>query len=70
MSSQQDTKQFYEGLTSGQTNFEPLPNFDKIVGTDEWYTLLPKVDYIVVATPLTPKTLKVLNKNPLPKYPN
>jgi phosphoglycerate dehydrogenase-like enzyme len=35
---------------------EPLPNFDKIVGADEWRSLLPAADYVVIATPLTPET--------------
>jgi pyruvate/2-oxoglutarate dehydrogenase complex dihydrolipoamide dehydrogenase (E3) component len=28
---------------------EPIPNFDKIVGVDEWGALLPEVDYLVIA---------------------
>ncbi|MDM9384088.1 D-2-hydroxyacid dehydrogenase [Chlorogloeopsis sp. ULAP01] len=35
---------------------EPLPNFDKIVGVNEWRSLLGEADYVVVATPLTPET--------------
>lgn len=35
---------------------EPLPNFDKVVGADEWRSLLPAADYVVIATPLTPET--------------
>lgn len=44
---------------------EPLPNFDKIVGTDEWHALLPEVDYIVVATPLTPETKGLIDETVL-----
>lgn len=35
---------------------EPLPNFDKVVGANEWRSLLPEVDYVVIATPLTKET--------------
>ncbi|MEH2347578.1 MAG: D-2-hydroxyacid dehydrogenase [Nostoc sp.] len=35
---------------------KPLPNFDKIVGANEWRSLLPATDYVVIATPLTPET--------------
>lgn len=32
---------------------QPLPNFDKVVGVDEWKSLLGEANYVVVATPLT-----------------
>lgn len=35
---------------------QPLPGFERVVGADEWLTLLPQADYVVVATPLTPET--------------
>ncbi|MEH2327154.1 MAG: D-2-hydroxyacid dehydrogenase [Nostoc sp.] len=35
---------------------EPLPNFDKVVGANQWRSLLPAADYVVIATPLTPET--------------
>ncbi|AFY31735.1 D-2-hydroxyacid dehydrogenase [Calothrix sp. PCC 7507] len=44
---------------------EPLPNFDKIVGVDEWRSLLPEVDYLVIATPLTPETTKLIDESVL-----
>jgi phosphoglycerate dehydrogenase-like enzyme len=44
---------------------QPLPNFDKIVGTDEWRLLLPSVDYVVVATPLTPDTKGLVDEKVL-----
>jgi phosphoglycerate dehydrogenase-like enzyme len=37
-------------------NPESLPNFEKIVGANDWRSLLPEVDYLVLATPLTPET--------------
>ncbi|MFQ4141284.1 D-2-hydroxyacid dehydrogenase [Chlorogloeopsis sp. ULAP02] len=40
---------------------EPLPNFDKIVGVNEWRSLLGEADYVVVATPLTPETKGLIN---------
>ena len=35
---------------------KPLPNFDKVVGTNEWKELLPEAEFVVIATPLTPET--------------
>lgn len=35
---------------------EPLPHFEKVVGSAEWRSLLPAADYVVLATPLTPET--------------
>lgn len=35
---------------------QPLPGFERVVGVDEWRSLLPEADYVVVATPLTPDT--------------
>ncbi|MBO3462569.1 D-2-hydroxyacid dehydrogenase [Aetokthonos hydrillicola Thurmond2011] len=44
---------------------DPLPNFDLIVSADEWRSLLPQVDYVVVATPLTPKTRGLIDADAL-----
>ncbi|MDF5711712.1 MAG: D-2-hydroxyacid dehydrogenase [Nostoc sp. S4] len=41
---------------------EPLANFDKIVGADEWRSLLPHADYVVIATPLTPETKGLIDE--------
>ncbi|MBD2410430.1 hydroxyacid dehydrogenase [Nostoc calcicola FACHB-389] len=41
---------------------EPLPNFDKVVGADEWRSLLPAADYVVIATPLTPETKGLIDE--------
>ncbi len=35
---------------------KPLPNFDKVVGVNEWKKLLPQSEFVVIATPLTPET--------------
>ncbi len=41
---------------------EPLPNFDKVVGADEWRSLLSAADYVVIATPLTPETQGLIDE--------
>ncbi|WP_341529267.1 D-2-hydroxyacid dehydrogenase [Nostoc sp. UHCC 0302] len=41
---------------------EPLPDFDKIVGANEWRSLLPEADYVVIATPLTPETQGLIDE--------
>jgi phosphoglycerate dehydrogenase-like enzyme len=48
---------------------QPLPNFDKVVGADEWKPLLPEVDYVVVATPLTTETKSLIDENVLRSLP-
>lgn len=35
---------------------QPLPNFDKVVGANEWKELLPESEFVVIAAPLTPET--------------
>lgn len=35
---------------------QPLPLFEQVVGIDEWRSLLPLANYVVIATPLTPDT--------------
>lgn len=41
---------------------QPLPNFDLVVGAEEWRHLLPKADYVVIATPLTPETKGLIDE--------
>ncbi|MCC5609837.1 D-2-hydroxyacid dehydrogenase [Nostoc sp. CHAB 5834] len=41
---------------------EPLPNFDKIVGANQWRSLLPEADYVVIATPLTTETKGLIDE--------
>jgi phosphoglycerate dehydrogenase-like enzyme len=33
-----------------------LPNFDKVVGANEWKELLPEAEFVVISTPLTAET--------------
>jgi len=35
---------------------QPLPNFDKVVGANEWKQLLSESEFVVIAAPLTPET--------------
>jgi phosphoglycerate dehydrogenase-like enzyme len=58
-------KAFGMNVWGSRRNPEPLPNFDKIVGADSWQSLLPEVDYLVVATPLTPDTKGLINASVL-----
>jgi phosphoglycerate dehydrogenase-like enzyme len=43
----------------------PLPGFEKVVGADEWRSLLPHADYVVIATPATPETQGMIDENVL-----
>lgn len=43
----------------------PLPGFEKVVGADEWRSLLPDADYVVIATPATPETQGMIDENVL-----
>jgi phosphoglycerate dehydrogenase-like enzyme len=40
---------------------QPLPPFEKIVGATAWYDLLPAVDFVVLALPLTPETKGIVD---------
>ncbi|MBD2679789.1 MULTISPECIES: D-2-hydroxyacid dehydrogenase [Nostoc] len=48
---------------------QELPNFDKVVGADEWRSLLPTVDYVVIATPLTHETKEFIDESVLRSLP-
>lgn len=63
-------KAFGAQVWGGRRRLETLPNFDRIVGTDEWHALLPEVDYIVVATPLTPETKALIDEKVLRSLPS
>lgn len=38
-----------------------MEGVERVVGLDEWQPLLPQVDYLVIATPLTPQTRGMIN---------
>jgi phosphoglycerate dehydrogenase-like enzyme len=44
---------------------QPLPGFEQVVGVNEWRSLLPEADYVVVATPLTPETRGMIDADAL-----
>lgn len=46
-------------------NPQPLLGFERVVGANEWRSLLPEADYVVVATPLTPETKGLINASVL-----
>lgn len=39
----------------------PLLSFEKIVGANEWYPLLPAADFVVLALPLTSETKEIID---------
>ncbi|WAL62492.1 D-2-hydroxyacid dehydrogenase [Thermocoleostomius sinensis] len=41
---------------------DPLPAFERVVGRDEWRSVLPEADYVVVATPLTTDTIGMIDE--------
>jgi len=49
-------KAFGMRIFGSSRNARPLPNFDKVVGANEWKQLLPESEFVVIATPLTPET--------------
>ncbi|WP_109008605.1 D-2-hydroxyacid dehydrogenase [Nostoc commune] len=55
-------KAFGVTVWGSRRHLEPIPNFDKIVGVDEWQSLLPAADYVVIATPLTPETKGLIDE--------
>ncbi len=58
-------KAFSMNVFGSRLHPEPLPNFDLIVGADKWRSLLPEVDYVVIATPLTPETKGLIDAKAL-----
>jgi phosphoglycerate dehydrogenase-like enzyme len=62
-------KPFGARVWGGRRRPEPLTNFDKIVVGNEWHALLPEVDYLVVATPLTPETKALIDETVLRALP-
>ncbi|MEH1928947.1 D-2-hydroxyacid dehydrogenase [Nostoc sp.] len=63
-------KPFGARVWGGRRRPEPLTNFDKIVVGNEWHALLPEVDYLVVATPLTPQTKALIDETVLRSLPS
>ncbi|MHC5769992.1 MAG: D-2-hydroxyacid dehydrogenase [Nostoc sp.] len=63
-------KPFGARVWGGRRRPEPLPNFDKIVVGNEWHALLPEVDYVIVATPLTPETKALIDETVLRSLPS
>jgi phosphoglycerate dehydrogenase-like enzyme len=46
-----------------------LPGFDLVVGDREWCKLLPEVDYVILATPLTAQTKHLIDAEVLQSMP-
>lgn len=44
---------------------QQLPEFDRVVGLDQWHSLLPLADYVVIAIPLTPDTQGMIDESVL-----
>jgi phosphoglycerate dehydrogenase-like enzyme len=44
---------------------EPHPHFEKVVGVNEWYDLLPHADFVVLALPLTAESTTIINSDVL-----
>ncbi|MBW4572462.1 MAG: D-2-hydroxyacid dehydrogenase [Tolypothrix carrinoi HA7290-LM1] len=44
---------------------QPLPEFDRVVGLDQWRSLLPLADYVVIAIPLTSETKGMIDESAL-----
>ncbi|MFN6035514.1 MAG: D-2-hydroxyacid dehydrogenase [Dolichospermum sp.] len=44
---------------------KPVPNFDKVVGANEWKELLPESEFVVIAAPLTLETKGMIDMETL-----
>ena len=58
-------KAFGMSILGSSRHPKPLPNFDKVVGANEWKELLPEADFVVIATPLTPETKGMIDVDTL-----
>jgi phosphoglycerate dehydrogenase-like enzyme len=59
------TKAFGMRIFGSSRHPKPLPNFDKVVGANEWKELLPEAEFVVIATPLTPETKGMIDVDTL-----
>ncbi|MEE3718535.1 D-2-hydroxyacid dehydrogenase [Tumidithrix elongata RA019] len=55
-------KAFGLRVLGSRSNPQSLEDFDLVVGKDEWRSLLPEADYVVIATPLTPATHNLIDE--------
>ncbi|QSJ14703.1 D-2-hydroxyacid dehydrogenase [Nostoc sp. UHCC 0702] len=62
-------KAFNMRIFGSRRHPQELPNFDKVVGADEWRSLLGEVDYVVIATPLTSETKGLIDETVLRSLP-
>ncbi|NEQ23887.1 MAG: D-2-hydroxyacid dehydrogenase, partial [Microcoleus sp. SIO2G3] len=44
---------------------QPLPHFEQVVGANQWRSLLPEADYVVIAAPLTAETAAMFDEDAL-----
>ncbi len=58
----QRAKAFGMRVWGSRRNPQPLEGFERVVGAQEWRSLLPEADYVVIATPLTPETKGMVNE--------
>jgi phosphoglycerate dehydrogenase-like enzyme len=54
-------KAFGLNIYGSRRHPQPLPNFDKVVGANEWKALLGEAHYVVIATPLTKETKGIID---------
>ncbi|MDZ7961859.1 MAG: D-2-hydroxyacid dehydrogenase [Aulosira sp. DedQUE10] len=54
-------KAFGLNIYGSRRNPQPLPNFDKVVGANEWKALLGEAHYVIIATPLTKETKGIID---------
>jgi phosphoglycerate dehydrogenase-like enzyme len=62
-------KAFGMNVFGSRRHPQKLANFDQVVGVNEWRSLLPSVDYVVIATPLTSETKGLINEEVLRALP-
>jgi phosphoglycerate dehydrogenase-like enzyme len=58
-------KPFALRIIGSRRHPQELANFDRVVGVNEWRSLLPEVDYVVIATPLTKETKQFIDESVL-----
>ncbi|HEY9804160.1 MAG TPA: D-2-hydroxyacid dehydrogenase [Leptolyngbyaceae cyanobacterium] len=62
-------KAFGTKIIGSRRKPQPLPNFDQVVGADEWRSHLKEADYVVIATPLTAETKGLIDEDVLRSLP-
>ena len=65
----EQAKHFGMRVTGLRTRPEPHPACERVLGTDQLDTVLPETEFLLIATPLTPATHRILDRRRIALLP-